>query len=279
MRNHNLPARKGIPQLSVIMACFNEQKHIGRAIESIQSQSISNWELIVIDDGSTDDSVRIIQEYAASDSRIHLTQCGINLGLPACLNIGIFLARAPLIARADADDLNLSRRFEHQLDYMNNHSEVDVLGTGAYLINSNGLRTTKAILPSTHQELEARKAKSTIFFHPSVVIRRSFFDLVGVYDVRLKRAQDRELWLRGFESNAVYANLPICLVEYTTNDYRKSWAAICQSYRTGMLLAYRYKIPFGLVRATVVFVRSVAIKLRIYKPRSMTSKGIKQEAG
>ena len=136
------------------MAAYNEERNIGRALESILAQTFTNWELIIIDDGSTDGTAKVVRRYGEKDNRVHLVSNDTNLELSASLNKGIGLAKADLIARADADDINLPERFAKQYEYLQAHSEIDVLGTAAYLLDETGQRVSTFVHPATHDDLK-----------------------------------------------------------------------------------------------------------------------------
>lgn len=251
------------------MAAYNEERDVGRAIESILAQTFSAWELIVIDDGSTDATVEIVRSYAEKDDRIYLVCNETNLELSASLNKGIGLARADLIARADADDINLPERLSRQYEYLQTHDEIDVLGTAAYLLDEAGNRVNSYSHPLTHAELIAMPFLKTLFFHPSVMIRRRFFEVAGLYNPQYSYAEDKELWLRGLSVGCCYANLPEQLIEYSTGGYVKNWRSIFVCSHSVMRIARDLKIKRGKFLALVFLAYTAAIKLKIYVPKSL----------
>jgi glycosyltransferase involved in cell wall biosynthesis len=257
------------PKISIIMAAYNEALEIGGAIESILVQTFTDWELIVIDDGSTDTTVDVIRRYAEKDSRIRLFCNETNLELSRSLNKGIGLARADMIARADADDINLPERLAKQYAYMQAHEDIDVLGTGVYLLDEAGDRVNSYSLPLTHAELKALPFLKIQFFHPSVMIRRRFFDTAGLYDPDYPNAEDKEIWLRGLSRGCYYANLPEPLVEYSTGGYVKSWRSILRHARSLLRISRELEIERGYILTLVLFLYTSAIKLKIYKPKSL----------
>lgn len=259
------------PRISIVMAAYNEERDIGRALDSILAQTFEDWELIVIDDGSTDATAGVVRRYAEKDSRIKHVRNEANLMLPASLNKGIGLAKAKLIARADADDFNLPERLSKQYEYMQAHQEVDVLGTAAYLLDEAGDRVTSFSHPLTHAELSALSFLKIQFFHPSVMIRRRFFDKVGLYDPLYPTAQDKELWLRGLSVGCCYANLPEELIEYSTDGYVKSWRSILRHALSLFRMAKNLKVERGYTQTLLLFAYTAAIKLKVYKPRSLRS--------
>jgi len=260
------------PKISIVMAAYNEEQDIGRAIESILAQTFTNWELIVIDDGSTDTTADIVRRYAAEDSRIHLVCNETNLELSESLNKGIGLAQADLIARADADDINLPERLSKQYEFLQVHNEIDVLGTAAYLLDETGRRVKTYSHPLTHAELEGLPFIKIPFFHPSVMIRRKFFNTAGLYDPHYPNAEDKELWLRGISIGCRYANLPEPLIEYSTDGFIKSWRSILKHARSLFRMVRDRNVKRGNIQALVLFAYTALIKLKIYRPRSLSSR-------
>ena len=259
------------PKISIVMAAYNEENDIGKALESILAQTFSDWELIVIDDGSTDATATIVRRYAEKDSRIRLVCNEENLELSASLNKGIELAQSDLIARADADDINLPERLSMQYEYLAEHHEIDVLGTAAYLLDVNGHRVSSYAYPQTHAELESLSFLKDYFFHPSVMIRRRFFETAGLYDAHYPNAEDKELWLRGQSVGCHYANLPESLIEYSTDGFVKSWRLRLKHALSLLRIAKNLKIKNGYILTFVLFAYTSAIKLKIYKPKSLRS--------
>jgi glycosyltransferase involved in cell wall biosynthesis len=184
--------------VTVLMAAYNEGSRVRLAVESIQSQTYADWDLLIVDDASTDSTPEILQELAASDQRISILRNQVNRGLAASLNIGWRKARGDLIARMDADDVSLSHRLQRQVAFMTEQPEVAVLGGGAELTNAEGHDLGWALRPETHVELASRILFENPFFHPTVMVRRSFYEALNGYDEGLRRAQDRDLWFRGY---------------------------------------------------------------------------------
>src|SRR5436305_9543595 len=125
------------PQVSVLMPVYNAIRYIGVAVDSVLSQTFSDFEFIIVDDGSTDGSAEILREYAGRDPRIRLISRP-NTGLGFALNEALAVARAPFIARMDADDECLPERFEKQIQYLRNHPECVLLGSRVLWIDSDG---------------------------------------------------------------------------------------------------------------------------------------------
>lgn len=268
MKENSGIGTSGAPRISIILAAYNEERTIGRAIESIQAQTFKDWELIVVNDGSVDATEKIVLQYADNDERIRLITNSRNMKLPASLNKGIELARADLIARADADDINHPDRLSKQFVFMQENPDVDVLGTGAWLLDSSGNRINAVALPEGHDDLSRLPFLKTHFFHSSVLVRRHFFSRVGMYDVRYQRAQDKELWLRGLRARCRYGNLPEPLIDYATADYIRSFRSILSNTNSLLRMVREYGIERGYLKVALFFAYSLAIKANIYKPKS-----------
>src|SRR5947209_7771425 len=157
------------PRLSVVMPVYNAASVVREAIESILNQTFSDFEFIIVDDGSTDDSGKILREYAGRDDRIRLyTQ--ENHGLVASLNRYCRLANGRYIARMDADDISLPRRFEKQFHFLEAHPEVGILGTWIQDIDENGAPRTAWPVPTDPAVIQWFLMFGNCIAHPSVMV-------------------------------------------------------------------------------------------------------------
>lgn len=199
-----------LPLVSIAMAARNAESSIEASIRSLLRQTYQNWELIVIDDGSCDQTSRRIRAFR--DDRIRLRVGERQVGLPARLNQAIDDARGKYIARMDADDVAYPERLERQVTYLERHPEVDLLGTGAMVFGENG--SAVGIFPSrqTHEEICARPWAGFYLAHPSWMGRHEWFR-DNRYSVDMQKAQDQELLLRAFR-NSTFACLPEILIGY-----------------------------------------------------------------
>jgi glycosyltransferase involved in cell wall biosynthesis len=193
------------PKISVVMSVFNGAKYIGEAIESILNQTVTDFEFIIVDDGSTDDSLKIIQNY--HDKRIHLIENKRNIGLTRSLNKAFKQAGGEYLARQDADDISWPIRFAEQLEYLEQHREVALLGTSVYRIDEKGKILGQSIMPIKPGKSLFRENQ---FSHGSTMFRREVFDQLGGYNELLRYSQDYELWLRIAQCYEV-RNLPQAL--------------------------------------------------------------------
>lgn len=258
-----------VPLLSVVMAARNESRHVAHAVESIVSQTYPHWELIVIDDGSTDGTPGILEGYSRQDSRICWIRNSQSQGLAASLNRGIRLAKGEIVVRADADDLNMPTRFEEQLRYLQDHHEIDFVGAGAILINEDGKEITEYFLPSEHEEIRKIAFKNTCFFHPTVAMRKSVLERVGLYDETFLRAQDKELWLRGLKHGCRYANIAKPLIHYRITKRSSSYKVTLQTMHSLIRIGWQYKPKGWWLECIFYLGRKILVASGLYRPRSL----------
>lgn len=208
-----------MPTISVIMPVYNGEKYLREAINSVLSQDFSDFEFIIIDDGSTDKSLEIIKSF--NDSRIKIISRE-NKGVITSLNEAISLAKGKYLARMDADDICFSNRFSSQLKAFED-SKVALVGSWATKINDNG----EEIGLMSYPPLEYRKIKRFFikhnpFIHSSVMIKKEVFDKVGVYNNKFKHAEDYELWSRVLSKfEAVNIDQPLIKYRVTSDGITK----------------------------------------------------------
>jgi glycosyltransferase involved in cell wall biosynthesis len=200
--------------ISVILPVYNAQLYVKEAIESILNQTYVNFELIILNDGSNDNSLKIIQEIMRFDNRIILVNRE-NRGLVYTLNEGIKLSKGKYIARMDADDISLAHRFEEQIKLMEEQS-LDICGSHYLLVdeqnNINGLNLT----PITHHMCFLALASEVPFAHPSVMIRKDFLVSNSLEYGQSKYiiAEDLDLWIRMYEKGVKFGNVNDILFRY-----------------------------------------------------------------
>lgn len=179
--------------VSIVMPTYNAEKYLREAVDSIWQQTYENWELLVIDDDSTDSTLTIMDEYAKEDKRIRVLQ-GSKQGIAAALNYGISQARGEYIARMDADDIALPERIEKQISYMEKHKDIGVCGTNFVIFDDSGLHINKE-MPKDNAEIAPALIFSNIICHPSVIFRKATIECGYHYDEHVV-AEDYDLWLR-----------------------------------------------------------------------------------
>lgn len=186
----------GAPAITVLMSCYNSARWLDEAIASVLGQSFADFEFIIVNDGSTDESPAIIRRNADRDPRIVVIDKE-NSGLADSLNVGIRQARGDWIARIDADDLCEPTRLERQIARARQEAGCVYVGTGMTEIDENGALLARYGYPETHAELVGNMATLRKFPpHSSAFFRTATARALGGYRTRLKRSQDWDLWLR-----------------------------------------------------------------------------------
>ncbi len=195
--------------ISVILPVYNGEKYLKEAIESILNQTYTNFEFIIIDDGSKDSSLEIIREYEKEDERIVVVSRE-NKGLIATLNEGMERAKGKYIARMDQDDISLPERFERQIKVMKNNN-IMVCGTYTKVIDEDGKYIKDGIVPTQDDEIVKKLLECTNpLFHPTVMFKK--FDNI-FYNEFAHNCEDYELWLKYTEIGKI-ENLPEYLLKY-----------------------------------------------------------------
>ncbi len=184
------------PMISVVMSCYNAERWLHEAINSVLRQTFSDFEFILINDGSSDDTLTILHSYASEDSRIIVVDKK-NTGLADSLNIGIQRAKGRWVARVDADDICELNRFQKQVEFVNTEPDVVFVGTGLTTIDYQGAKKNVFSYPADHLTLLQNLISSQKFPpHSSAFYRADIFRSIGGYRGRIRRAEDLDLWLR-----------------------------------------------------------------------------------
>ena len=183
------------PKVSVLLPVFNADRYLRLAIDSILAQTFTDFELIIINDGSTDGSRQILESYV--DPRIQLIHQA-NAGLPISLNRAIKLARGQYLARQDADDVSLPSRLSEQVHFLDAHPHCALLGTAAQIIEEDTLSQRTLSHPTDNGEIQIKLLFYNCFVHSSVMIRKAALDQSGLYpeDPNKFPPEDYDLWLR-----------------------------------------------------------------------------------
>lgn len=193
------------------MPAYNAEKYIAEAIKSVLDQTFTDFELLVINDGSTDKTEEIILSF--EDKRIRYIKNETNLKLITTLNKGIDLARGKYIARIDADDICLPNRFEKQINFLGKHSDYALCGSWAYLIDSKGKKTGRIKYIDENKLLKISLLFSCPIVHPSTMLRTDILQQFK-YNPKALHTEDFELWLRIVNAGLKIANIPDFLIKY-----------------------------------------------------------------
>jgi glycosyltransferase involved in cell wall biosynthesis len=219
------------PLVSVLMPVFNGEKYLAEAIWSILNQSFRDFEFIIIDDGSTDATWAILNSY--TDQRLRLVQNVENLGHTKALNKGLVLAQGEYIARMDADDISRPERLARQLDFLETHPEIGVLGTWVQIMGRYGDTSHTIQFPTEHGVLRWCLCFYDPIVHPSVMMRREIVERVGGYNSDMRHAEDYDLWRRLSHMNRL-SNLPEVLLYLRKHDANVSILHTAEDWRFGV---------------------------------------------
>jgi len=211
--------QESTPLVSVILPTYNAAAYLGKAIDSILAQSYRHFELIIVNDGSSDNTQVLLSQY--QDPRMTVINQA-NLGLPKALNQGIRLAKGKYIARQDADDISLPERLSEQVAFMEQNPNCALLGTWSHILTSSNSEPSKTNPSGRQHQHPARNGQLQVlllmnnqFVHSSVMIRANCLHHIGHYSENPEHypPEDYDLWLRIAQSHCI-ANLPRVLLEY-----------------------------------------------------------------
>ena len=210
-----------MPKISVLMSVHNDEQYLNAAIESIIFQTYANFQFIIINDASTDNSFNIINSY--DDERIIKINNKKKLGLTKSLNIGLNYANGEFIARMDADDISKTDRFEKQIIFLKKNETIDAVGGQKINIDHN----EKMLKPNYRYPLTDELIKWELYFevpfcHPTIMIRKNIFKKIGSYNENYLFAQDFEFWKRMVINNCTLANLDDEILYYRKVEKRES---------------------------------------------------------
>jgi len=191
------------PKVSVLLPVWNAERYLAGAIDSVLAQTFTDFELLVVDDGSTDGSGALIRRYR--DRRIRRIENEKNLGVTRSLNLGIAQAKGRYLARMDADDLCVVERLERQVAYLDAHPNVALVASRARCIDARGAERRIIATPTDGEMLRRRLRVGNCIVHGSVMMRSDAVRALGGYDESMVRAQDYDLWLRLSERHAIAA--------------------------------------------------------------------------
>ena len=205
------------PEISVVMSAYNADAHIDTSIQSILKQSFKDFEFLIINDGSTDQTLNKIKKFAKVDSRITLINQE-NAVLTKSLIKAIGLSNGRYIARMDADDISSTNRLSLQLSYLRKYPNVEMIGSSVIIIDPSGRQLSKKKLPRSDATIKKRLLYGNQFVHGSVIFSKDVYFSAGGYDENFLYSQDYDLWLR-IAKISQCANLPDYLYYLRVHDH------------------------------------------------------------
>lgn len=194
------------PLISILMPNYNNEKYLSEAIESILNQTYKNFEFIIIDDCSTDNSWELIQKYAKKDKRIRAYRNDRNLKIVKTLNKALKLVNGKYIGRMDGDDIVTLDKFEKQVTFLEKNLDVDCVGTNLELTNSNMKKIGVRMYPKTHNEIKKKLSMEASIAHATILIKSDILKKAK-YSLGNELAEDYDLWFRLFQRGVIFHNL------------------------------------------------------------------------
>lgn len=212
---------KKVTNITVAIPFYNDSKFLGSAIESVINQTYKNWELLLVNDGSKDNSLEIAQRYQALDARIKIINDGVNKGLAKRLNEIPHLCNTEYLVRMDSDDIMHPLKLEKQIKIIK-ENDIDVLGTNAYSIDENN-----EVIGIRYPPNDTLITTVTGFIHPTIMAKTSWF-IDNPYDEKAIRIEDADLWFRtNSKFNFMRINEPLFFYrEISGNYYKKYYKAL-----------------------------------------------------
>lgn len=223
------------PLISVVLPVYNGERYLGDAIDSILAQTYSNFELIAIDDGSTDSSLYILNKYADLDLRIRVIS-RTNKGLVTTLNEAIDIARGLWIARMDQDDIALPHRFERQLEWLE-RTGADISGSWVRRFGTSDKRVVR--LRETDAAIKMEMLFCSPLAHPTVMMNSNFVRRLR-YDCMWEKAEDYDLWVRAAEAGWKMTNVPEVLLLYRQHEAQISTFTLTKQEQLAQEVRRRY---------------------------------------
>ena len=183
------------PLVTVLMSVHNDARFLPESVDSILAQSLTDFEFLIIDDGSTDGSCELLRR--VRDPRVRLLRNPCNLGLTRSLNHGLAASAGQFVARMDADDVATPDRLARQVGFLREHPEVGIVGSSRWLIDEDGREVARVPALADHLRILWKCLLGNPFTHPAVMIRKGVLDTHGLrYDEAFRTSQDYELWSR-----------------------------------------------------------------------------------
>jgi glycosyltransferase involved in cell wall biosynthesis len=213
----------GVPTVSIVIGAYNAERYLAQTLDTLLAQTLRDFELIVVDDGSADATPHILEEYEKNDPRVRPLRI-THAGIVDAANAGIAAARSDLIARADSDDLYMPQRLEKQVEYLNAHPEVVAVGSRMMVIEPYGSPVRMSDHKLTHEEIEADLLRGVGWAMPQPVamLRKDVALRVGGYRNKYPWSEDLDLFLRMAEAGRL-ANLPDVLAKYRHHPGSTNW--------------------------------------------------------
>lgn len=257
-------------KVSVLMGVHNGQQFLQEAVDSVLAQTFGDFELLICDDGSTDDTPQLLQDYARQDSRVRILHNEKNIGLAASLNRCIQEARGQYFARMDADDKCTPQRFARQVEYLDSHPQVDVMGTGAFFMDDNSKIYGQRACAREETIGLAEAVKAAQLIHPTVMMRAEAVRSVDGYTVNAltSRAEDYDLWCKLCLQGSVLVRVPeklLCYREDSANVSRRKYRYRIQEAKLKNHWRKKAGMPLSFVKYAIKPLIVGLLPLSVYR--------------
>ena len=206
-------------KITIIMSTYNDQKYLNSSIKSILNQTYKNFIFMIIDDASTDNTKHILKYYKKKDSRIRIYYNTKNKGLTENLNFLLKKTRTKYVARMDADDISLPYRLKIQVNEMINN-DIDILGSNCFYISNKNKTKIKSNLPLSKDKIYKDLERYNPIIHSSVIFKKKAISKIGNYDLKFKKCQDFDLWIRCKRNNLKIINLSKPLIMHREKNVK-----------------------------------------------------------
>jgi len=249
-----------MPLITVVIAVYNTEKYIREAVQSILDQTFTNFELIIIDDASTDNTLEILQSF--KDDRIVLISNKTNQGIPKNANTALKLAKGEYIAKMDGDDISHPKRLERQLAYLNNNPEVVICGSWAQIFDADDVLIRTPVL---HNEIKAGLLFLNVMFNPAIMFRSSLYKHYGCcYNEDFPVLEDYTLWLDALDQ-VKFANVPEVLLKYRVHSsnisvFKKNNQEMLNDYHHKIYIRFFNKLQVNYNDADLIRHRKIGLK-------------------
>lgn len=266
--------KKSKPLISVVMPAYNAQKYLSGAIESILNQTFKKFELIIVNDASTDRTLSIIKSYSGKDPRILIINNAKQLDIAGSLNKGISKASSNIIARMDADDISFPNRLELQYKLINRSKKIAAVGANIVVMDPEEKDIATRTYPETSKELKACLFKYSPFAHPVVMFRKKIFEEVGKYNPKYSPTEDLDLWFRIGRKHE-FRSVPQLLLRYRLSEKSSSHSIIRDleilvfKIRLDAVTKYGYRpsafdIFYNLLQFATLWITPAKYRIKIY---------------
>lgn len=243
----------GIPLISIILPTYNRAEYISKAIESVFLQTFKDFELIIVNDGSTDNTPKILSEFEKKDSRVKVITNTTNIDLVKTLNKGIRAAQGKYIARIDDDDIwSDPKKLEKEFSFLENNSDYVLVGGGVVRIDAQGKEIMRYLLSEKDEDIRKAILQNNTFAHSNVLFRKDAWERVGGYNEELKFSEDWDLWMR-FGTIGKFYNLQEYFLKYIKDGQNKmndNTSIIRENAKNNIKLRWKHRKSYpGFLKA------------------------------